>query len=72
MSKYYDILIDGKFQLGFKGSEEIEAIDFYNKTAQKNPKSLVKMVMHRRTDVRVFRDGVNKVRNKNTYKRLKG
>ena len=65
MSKYFEVLIDGKFLKSFSGSKEKEAIELYDSTREKNPDSLIKIVLHRRTDVRVSRHGINNIRSKN-------
>jgi hypothetical protein len=59
MSKYFEILINGEFKKSFSGSKELEATNLYNQLILDKPKDLIKLILHRRTEIKVFRNGLN-------------
>jgi hypothetical protein len=55
MSKYFEILVDGKMIKSFNGSKEPEATTFFHETKNQNLGSTVKLVLHRRKGLLVYK-----------------
>jgi hypothetical protein len=51
MSKYYEVIVDGKLNNSFTGSNETRAINCYSEMVKNNPQYLVKLVLHRKKEL---------------------